>query len=332
MKSLLSFTVYPYGVACAAALSAFYLVSLYCARMVRKGLSDSEVSFSSATRIFAIAVPSGLVISRAFWCVFNYYEYTLSKPLEIIFVSNGGLSMWGFILGFWLAAAIAANSLFVSKGAIMDAFAPGFMLFIAIMRIAEVFTGQGVGRIITYDWLITPVTAVYDAWGDARFAVYIMETAAAVIVFACAFASLRKALKTHSHSAGDIWLITLSGYAAFQITFESMREDDCMIMGFVKISFAISVLFLIAVSFYFMKRLKNIRRLGVRGLWLTLLTLSSAALIVYQEFQVDAAAHVENELLLMFIGACLLFLPSFYARRKLIKHSLRRRRRISSQR
>ncbi|MBQ3079902.1 MAG: prolipoprotein diacylglyceryl transferase [Clostridia bacterium] len=331
MKSLLSsLTVYPYGVVAAFALIAFLGISIYFAYLMKQENKRIRTDVCTVIKGFAAGLPIGLILSRLIWVVGNYYDYSLKEPLEIISISLGGLSMWGFILGFWLACTLVTRLSGASSAHTMDAFTPGFMLFIAIMRFAEVFTGQGIGRIVSYDFLSTPLTAVYDTYHEARFAVFQFEGVYALILFFIVFFALKKCIKSHSNPGGDLWRLAVGAYAFLQIVFESMRDDDFIRFGFVRVSQAISILFLIILAFYFIVRLKKKHILGANVLWMPVLNLAAAALVIYEEFQVDGAIHAEINYLIMFIGSLLMYAPSLYAVTALSRHKKAKQRRLKA--
>lgn len=307
----------PYGIMVAAALLLWLALSLRFARVFRARRKPA-VSLSGMLSLFALSLPVGLVFSRLLWCISNYHDY-LMHPASIYRIWEGGLSLWGLILGFWLTVRLSCGRLSVSGARSLDAFSAGIILFIAIIRISEVFTGQGIGRIITYDFLVNPILSVRDSHGEARFAVYRLEAAYAVLLFVITLFRARKYARAKKAVWGDLWRFAIGGYAMAQITFESMREDDFMYFGFVRISQALAILILLIFAFYYVYRLKKARLLRGHALWMVPLTLAAAAFVIYEEFMVDAALNTEKEHLFMLIGSIFLFLPSVFSMNRLLK-------------
>lgn len=316
--------VSPYGLCVAFALLTWLIISVRLQSKMKTRRPFSP-SFSSAVCLFALGVPSGLVLSRLFWCVSNYQDY-LMKPETIFMVHQGGLSLWGFLLGFWLAVFIGAKKSGISPGLSLDAFAPGMLLFIGLTRLSEVFTGQGIGRIITYDFLIGPFTAVYDVHHEARFRVYRFEALYAIFLFLIVLFLFHRLDFRKRRSGGHLFTFSVAAFSMAQIVFESMRDDDYMRFGFVRVSQAISILMLLIFAFYYLSRLKKARLLRAHFLWMIPLTLASAAFVIYQEFQVDSALYTEREHLFMLIGAFFLFLPTCFSIERLNKHTKSRKR------
>ena len=313
----------PYGAMISAALILWLFVSLKSAKPLKKQKS-AKLTHSALIALFAFSVPVGFVFSRLLWCVSNYQDY-LMNPASIYKVWEGGLSLWGFILGFWLTSILYSKHIGVSGAYALDAFAVGLPLFICILRLSEVFTGQGVGRIITYDFLINPVFTVYDIHGEARFSVYRLESVYALILFIVMCVRFKKYPRKNTNARGDLWRYAVGAYAMAQIVFESMREDDYMRFGFVRVSQALAILILLIFAFFYVARLKKSGLLKLHFLWMIPLTLIGAALTIYQEFMVDAALHTEKEHLIMFLGAFLLFAPSLFSIKKISKRKKKAR-------
>lgn len=318
MKVILEkFPVSPYGSLISIGLIIWILSSLNRIGVFKRH-GIRPVSYSGMLSLFACSVPIGFSLSRLFWCIANYESY-LMHPENILRVWEGGLSLWGFILGFWFSVSIFSKRLGISAAFTLDAYASGMLLFITLLRMAEAFTGQGIGRIITYDFLINPFTAVYDSYGEAHFAVYRFEAMYAFILFIIVLYRTKRHLRFKKRTAGNLWRFAVGGYAMAQIAFESMRDDDYMRFGFVRVSQAIAILMLVIFSFCFIYRLKKKRLLKAHFIWMTLFTLASGGLVILQEFRVDAALHTEKEHLFMMIYAFFLFFPSLFAMNRLAK-------------
>lgn len=319
MNRILSvFPVSPYGTLAAIGLILWIIFSLNCTKIMKRRV-ENRVSYSGTLSLFAFSVPIGLICARILWCISDYQTY-LSNPKTIFCIWEGGLSLWGFLLGFWLSVHLLSKRFGISGAYSLDVFSPGMLLFVAILRISEVFTGQGIGRIITYDFLVNPFTAVYDSYNEAHFAVYRFEALYAFFLFAVVLIRFNRLPRSMKRSRGDLWRFAVGGYAMAQIVFESMRDDDYMRFGFVRVSQAISILILLIFAFYYIHRLRKAHRLKAHAVWMVPLTLAAAALVIVEEFRVDAALYTEKEHFFMLLFAILLFLPSMFSIRKLARH------------
>lgn len=310
-------SISPYGMCVSIGLLLWLVYSLYSLKNIKKRRRAS-VSPSAVLALFAASVPFGLICARLFWCISNYQFYLL-KPKDICRIWEGGLSLWGFILGFWLSVKLFSRRIGVSAALSLDVFSAGLMLFISVIRVAEAFTGQGVGRIITYEFLVTPLTSVYDSYMEPHFAVYRFEAIYAFILFALTLLRQKRLKRMKQRTRGDLWRFAVGGYAMAQIVFESMRDDDYMRFGFVRVSQALSILLLLIFAFYYLFRLRKARLLKAHAAWLIPLTLASAGLVIFQEFRVDAALNTEKEHFFMMIYAFFLFVPSLFSMNRLLK-------------
>ncbi len=322
------FRTNPYGAIVAIGLLLWILFALSCSKAYKKR-SSVRTTRSGVLQLFAVSLPIGLVFARLFWCIANYHAYLL-HPETIYRIWEGGLSLWGFIIGFVLSVRMFSARLGISPALSLDAFSPGLILFIALIRISETYTGQGVGRIISFEFLVNPFTAVYDMYMEPHFAVYRFEALYALILFFVVLFRSKKHFKNAKRMRGDLWRFAVGGYAMAQIVFESMRDDDYMRFGFVRISQAFSILILLIFAFYFVWRLKKAHLLKKHYFWMVPLALLSTALVIVQEFRVDAALHTEIEHLFMLIYAFFLYLPSLFAMNKLLRR--RRKSKASHQR
>lgn len=310
--------VSPYGVMVAVSLLIWLLLSLRYASLFKKR-RNSSVSVSGILTLFALSLPVGLVFSRLLWCISNYHVY-LADPSSIFKIWEGGLSLWGLILGFWLTVRTSCKHISASSARSLDTFSAGLILFIAVLRISEVFTGQGIGRIITYEFLVNPIISVRDSHDEARFAVYRLEAAYALLLFIIVLFRSKKYARAKKAVWGDLWRFSVGGYAMAQIVFESMREDDFMHFGFVRVSQVLSILILLVYAFYYVYRLKKAHLLRAHALWMIPLALAATAFVILEEFRVDSALNTEKEHFFMLIGAFFLYLPSVFSMNRLLKH------------
>ncbi len=161
----------------------------------------------------------------------------------------------GYLFAFWqpgymfYGGIVGAALLLLAVGGkqrlgLLEAYAPGAALMLAAARIAEGFAGQGYGEywfeeemffcrfpFMTYD-------VYYEGWA---WAIFMAEALVALLLALWLFT--RK--KTW---AGDGALLLLGLYACAQIVLESLRRDEFLRWGFVRIEelfSAIAVLFVL---------------------------------------------------------------------------------------
>ncbi len=108
-----------------------------------------------ATRLLrATPVPEEEVMTTAFWCtigglvgarllhVIDQWEYYAQRPLQILLLNEGGIAIFGAILGGALGGFLYARLRRLPVGLLADAGAVGLILGQAIGRIGDVINGE----------------------------------------------------------------------------------------------------------------------------------------------------------------------------------------------
>lgn len=117
---------------------AFWLV---VKEAVRKGYQKDSIYD------LAIWVIGGGMIGARLFHVIDHWPDVFSKdPGRIFAIWEGGLAIWGGIVGGLIALAIIARGKKWNLARLLDAFAPGVVLGQAIGRIACIITGDSVGK------------------------------------------------------------------------------------------------------------------------------------------------------------------------------------------
>jgi len=107
----------------------------------RRGFKKDDI-YDAAVWI----VIGGLIGARLFHVLDHWsHEYALN-PIRAFYIWEGGLAIWGAILGGLIAAALLSWKRGWRFPKLLDAAAPGLVLAQAIGRIACVITGDAMGR------------------------------------------------------------------------------------------------------------------------------------------------------------------------------------------
>lgn len=287
-------TVFVFGGCLAAALALCSAVCLLCAQRNLR---------AHVCRALVMALPTALVCSRIVWCAVNYNRYILYSPAEIFSLTEGGFSLWGGLFAAAAVMVIYARMQKLPAAPLLDAFAPGAALFIAFERMAEAYTGQGIGREVTLSALEnTPLSILDPYWQDCyRFAVYRYEAALALIVFiALIVPAVRK--------RGGAFVTGMSALCAFQLVFEMLRDDDYMFIYYFRISQILCAVMLLVIL---LSQIIPLYRKGRKkaAVILFIVFAAGAAMVVRQDFAVDNVAHLELSYLLMLCAAAVALAP-----------------------
>lgn len=117
---------------------AFWLVTR---EAVRKGFSK-EAIYDLAVWV----VMGGLIGARLFHVIDHWPDVFSKDPGRIFAVWEGGLAIWGGIVGGFVPLVIYGRRQRWNLARLLDAFAPGVVLGQAIGRFACIITGDSVGK------------------------------------------------------------------------------------------------------------------------------------------------------------------------------------------
>lgn len=253
-----SLSGFTWGAVIAAATLASLI--LMAANGKKQGLKKGTVP------VFGLlAVPLCVLAGRA-----GYYLFSLNR-MNVIGVSffdlrEGGLMLYGAVAGGLLAAFLTGKIMKTPFGKIAGCAAAPAALTIAAGRFAEYLTGAGYGYSV-YDWFDVENTygrsfiaweepeilcrfpfAVQDPfYGDWMFAINLLEGIAALVFLVIL-------LRMKPRREGGAAVLLLMMYAACQIIFESMREDEVLMINYMKVSQLISALVLLGALVICLKK------------------------------------------------------------------------------
>lgn len=267
-------TVYAYGAAIALGVLVALIPMYFSLR--RQG---------EQKRLLPMALwmaPLGLIGGRLLYCLCIAEELILAQDLGFVFrLSDGGYLLYGVMGGSVLGLMIYAKLGKISFAKLANAAAPAAALMIAIARSAECMTAAGVGWPVENESLQFFPLAVVNEWEEWHYAIFVLEALVALGLFLYLNHLERKGRKT----AMPFIIV----YASMQLLMESLRKDDVLTFGFVKVSMILSALILTAVVISFI-----IRR--VKGAWWSLAGLAAGCgLVTALEFALDKSS-IPNEI------------------------------------
>ena len=253
-------TGYTWGALIAAAALAALLLTAAAGK--KRGLKAG-----TAPLFGALAVPLCLLAGRAGYYLFNLNRFTV-LGIPFFDLRSGGLMLYGAVAGGLAAAFLAARITGTPFARITDCAAAPAALMIAAGRFGEYLTGAGFGYSV-YDWFDIENTygrsfiaweepeilcrfpfAVQDAfYGNWMFAINLLEGIAAVVFLVIL-------LRMKPRKEGGAAVLLMAMYAACQIVFESMREDETVMINFMKVSQLISALVLLGALILCLRRAK----------------------------------------------------------------------------
>jgi phosphatidylglycerol---prolipoprotein diacylglyceryl transferase len=147
--------------------------------------------------------------------------YYLSRPLEILYVWQGGMAFHGGMLGTIIAMWLFARRQGVSALGVMDIVSAAVPIGLLFGRIANFINVEVVGRETNVPWGI-----IFPGWGNApRHPVQLYEAALEGLVL---YLILRHLIYRHRALAtpGLIGAAFLAGYGTFRIFCEFFKHDE----------------------------------------------------------------------------------------------------------
>ncbi len=91
-------------------------------------------------------VIAGLIGARLFHVIDHWPDEFASNPIRILYFWEGGLAIWGGIIGGLAAVVVLARLKSWRLPRLLDAFVPGVVLAQALGRLACIITGDAIGK------------------------------------------------------------------------------------------------------------------------------------------------------------------------------------------
>ena len=96
-------------------------------------------------------VPLAVICARAYYCIFEWKQYA-DDPISVLYIWNGGLAIYGGIIGAAVGIAIFCKFKKIKLPALLDLVALGFLIGQAIGRWGNFFNREAFGS--TTDWFL----------------------------------------------------------------------------------------------------------------------------------------------------------------------------------
>ena len=215
---------------------------------------------TAVTDMAVIAVPYGLVGGRLYHVITSWQLYfgPGARPVEALYIWQGGLGIWGAVAGGALGVWIVARRRGIDFAAFADAMAPGLLVGQAIGRIGCWFNQELYGRPTSLPWGLAidpshrPVDSVDQPYYQPTFAYEALWdlAAAGVIVWAQRRFGLNR---------GRVFALYVASYTAGRAWIEMLRVDPANHILGVRLNVWTSVvLFLAALAYLLLRHTANI--------------------------------------------------------------------------
>jgi phosphatidylglycerol---prolipoprotein diacylglyceryl transferase len=198
-----------------------------------------------------VAVPSGIVGARLYYVLMSLDEFA-KNPISVLYIWEGGIAVYGSILGGALGVWIYCRVRKRSFAALLDIAAPGLALAQAIGRWGNYFNREAFGPIIANPfWQFFPAGVLIQANGASvwHVATFFYESVWDLGVFIVLWI-IRKRMKRR----GDLFLWYMALYGCGRFLVEQLRTDSLYLFGF-RVSQYVSILLCMATAAVFLVRL-----------------------------------------------------------------------------
>ncbi|MCL5999590.1 MAG: prolipoprotein diacylglyceryl transferase [Chloroflexi bacterium] len=225
----------------------------------RKGFSKDEI-YNGA---FAVVI-AGLVGARIFHVIDHWPDEYAAAPIRALFIWEGGLAIWGGVIGGLVAAAILAWRRKWRLLLLLDALAPGLVLGQAVGRVACLITGDAMGKPTT-----GPLGFAYVSPNAMvpQLGVYYTPTPLFEIIMNLAIFALLWRLRRRSLPDGVLALIYLSLYSAGRFVISIWSSYQIVALGLNQAQIISVVMLVIAlpVLAYLLTQQKRTARVSVQS-------------------------------------------------------------------
>ena len=131
--------IHLYGIIIAVGL--LLAVAYGLARRKQFGLTEDDLIDG-----VLLVVPVSIIFARAYYCIFAWEQYA-DDPLSVFYIWNGGLAIYGGVIGAVLAIIAYCYFKRLKIGAVLDLTALGFLIGQAVGRWGNFFNREAYGAV-----------------------------------------------------------------------------------------------------------------------------------------------------------------------------------------
>ena len=219
-----------YGVIIACGLLLGILLGNYRAKK-RGWSSDLLLDF------ILLAVPLAIIGARAYYVAFEW-DYFAADPSKIIAINEGGLAIYGAVIGGFLAAFLFSKAAKFPFLKLIDLVIPSLILGQAMGRWGNFINQEAFGALITNSKLqFFPLAVYIQSLGEWHQATFFYESFCNSILLVITLLLGRKGVKN-----GTLLATYFIGYGTIRAIIEGLRTDSLYLFGNIRVSQLLSAL------------------------------------------------------------------------------------------
>lgn len=203
------------------------------------------------------AIPLGIIGARAYYAIFNWQMFA-DDPLSVLRVWEGGIAIYGAVIGGLLGVLIFAKRRKLSPFILTDMIVPGLALAQGIGRWGNYFNMEAYGREIANPaWQFFPIgVQIPSATGYTwHMATFFYESCWDIAVFSFLWFVVRK----RAEKPGTTILCYILFYGLGRFFIEGLRTDSLM-LGRFRVSQLLSLLMIIVAGALLIVRTRKYRK------------------------------------------------------------------------
>lgn len=226
--------VHWYGVIIASAV--VIAVALAVQEGQRRGIRPDDIY-----DMILWALPFTLIAARLYYVAFQW-PYYAANPGEIIRIWDGGIAIYGGLIGAAIVIILFCRSRFVPVWLMLDVAAPTVIMAQGIGRWGNFMNQEAFGRVTSLsflqglhlpNWLIQQM----HINGAYRQPTFLYESVWDILGFVLLMATRHRGY----YKQGDVFLTYVAWYSFGRFFVEGMRTDSLMLFNTIRISQALSV-------------------------------------------------------------------------------------------
>lgn len=213
---------------------AFIVALVFC----KKDDNKYGISFDSILELMIIVIPISIISARMYYVLFKL-DYYIQNPMEILNIRNGGLAIYGGIIGSAIVTLIYCRKRDIDILNMLDYIVPYLALGQAIGRWGNFFNGEAYG--IQTSSIFRMGILENNSYIEVM-PTFLYESICNFVIFIILY-SIRNKRKYK----GQLTFLYLSLYGLIRCIIEGIRIDSLM-LGSLRISQLISVILFVTFT------------------------------------------------------------------------------------
>lgn len=183
-----------------------------------------------------MALPFSVVCARIYYVIFEWNSYA-GSPAKVFAVWEGGLAIYGGVLGGLLAAALFCRGRHIPLMRFLDLVIPSLVLGQAVGRWGNFVNQEAFGNIVTDPGKQHfPYSVFIEKMGEWRQATFFYESVWNLCLLAVMLVVSRKPMKR-----GSLLCLYFIGYGTGRFLIEGLRADSLYLFQTLRVSQLLSL-------------------------------------------------------------------------------------------